>query len=80
MLLTIVVDIAASIVLAAALMLDWLFGEPDMLWRRIPHPVVLFGRAIGLAEQFGNRRKAFNGLTRRRASSRTRKRLGWWTW
>ena len=55
------------IVLAAALMLDWLFGEPDMLWRRIPHPVVLFGRAIGLAEQFGNRRKAFHGLTRRRA-------------
>ena len=57
------------IVLAAALMLDWLFGEPDMLWRRIPHPVVLFGRAIGLAEQFGNRRKAFHGLTRRRAGS-----------
>ena len=55
------------IVLVTALMLDWLFGEPDMLWRRIPHPVVLFGRATGLAEQFGNRRKAFHGLTRRRA-------------
>ena len=55
------------IVLAAALMLDWLFGEPDMLWRRIPHPVVLFGQAIGLAERFGNRKKHINGRTRRMA-------------
>ncbi len=54
------------IILAAALMLDWLFGEPDMLWRRIPHPVVLFGRAISLGERLGNRKKGRTGLTRRR--------------
>ena len=57
------------IILAAALMLDWLFGEPEMLWRRAPHPVVLFGRAIGFAEQLGNRRKVFNGQTRRKAGT-----------
>ena len=57
------------IILAAALMLDWLFGEPEMLWRRAPHPVVLFGRAIGFAEQLGNCRKVFNGQTRRKAGT-----------
>ena len=54
------------IILAAALMLDWLFGEPDTLWRRIPHPVVLFGRAITLGEQLGNRKEGLTGLARRR--------------
>ena len=33
--------------LAAALMVDALVGDPDWLWRRLPHPVVLLGRAIG---------------------------------
>ncbi len=32
--------------LAAALILDALIGEPDALWSRVPHPVVLFGRLI----------------------------------
>lgn len=29
-----------------ALALDALIGEPEALWRRVPHPVVLIGRAV----------------------------------
>jgi len=46
--------------LALGLVLDAIFGEPDWLWRRIPHPAVLFGRVIdwleGLLNQGANRR------------------------
>jgi len=38
-------------VLFAALLLDRLVGDPDWLWRRISHPVVLFGAAIGFADR-----------------------------
>lgn len=38
-------------VLALALLLDALFGEPDLLWKRLPHPAVLMGRAIGWLER-----------------------------
>ncbi len=34
-------------VLAAALLLDAVMGEPEWLWRRVPHPAVLMGRAVG---------------------------------
>jgi adenosylcobinamide-phosphate synthase len=34
-------------VLALALAIDALVGDPDWLWRRWPHPVVWFGRIIG---------------------------------
>ncbi|MBW8636003.1 adenosylcobinamide-phosphate synthase CbiB [Hoeflea sp. WL0058] len=34
------------LILALALVLDRLIGDPDWLWRRLPHPVVLFGKAI----------------------------------
>lgn len=34
-------------VLALALLLDALLGEPEQLWSRVPHPAVLMGRAIG---------------------------------
>ncbi|MEM7176607.1 MAG: adenosylcobinamide-phosphate synthase CbiB [Pseudomonadota bacterium] len=37
--------------LALALILDALVGEPGWLWRRIPHPVVVMGRAIGWLER-----------------------------
>jgi adenosylcobinamide-phosphate synthase len=47
-----------------ALLLDRLVGDPDKLWRRVPHPVVLFGRAIGLMD------KAFNG---KRLSAETKR-------
>lgn len=33
-------------VLVFALLLDALMGDPKPLWRRLPHPVALFGRAI----------------------------------
>jgi adenosylcobinamide-phosphate synthase len=33
--------------LAIALGLDALFGEPDVVWSRVPHPAVLMGRLVG---------------------------------
>ncbi|QBF29987.1 adenosylcobinamide-phosphate synthase CbiB [Thalassococcus sp. S3] len=36
----------AALVLALALLLDALLGEPDWLWSRVPHPAVLMGRAV----------------------------------
>jgi adenosylcobinamide-phosphate synthase len=46
--------------LALALVLDAVFGEPDWLWRRVAHPAVLFGRLIdrleGLLNEGANRR------------------------
>lgn len=35
-----------AIILAIALVVDAIIGEPDMIWRHLPHPVVLFGRLI----------------------------------
>jgi len=32
--------------IALALILDAIFGEPALLWRRLPHPAVLMGRAV----------------------------------
>lgn len=52
------------IVLILALMLDAWLGEPQWLWRNLPHPVVLFGRAIGFFERHFNRRDR-TGRTRR---------------
>ncbi|MEM9393677.1 MAG: adenosylcobinamide-phosphate synthase CbiB [Pseudomonadota bacterium] len=40
-----------ALLLALALALDAVFGEPDWLWRRMPHPAVLMGRAIGWADR-----------------------------
>ncbi|MEM9783236.1 MAG: adenosylcobinamide-phosphate synthase CbiB [Pseudomonadota bacterium] len=37
--------------LALALLLDALIGDPDALWRRVPHPVVLMGRLVALLEE-----------------------------
>ncbi|MBW8727349.1 MAG: cobalamin biosynthesis protein, partial [Inquilinus limosus] len=34
-------------ILAAALLLDAVVGDPPWLWRRLPHPVALAGRLIG---------------------------------
>lgn len=38
---------STGVILAIAMMLDALFGEPDVLWRRLPHPAILMGRAVG---------------------------------
>ncbi len=35
-----------AVILAAALLLDALMGEPRWLWSRVPHPAVLMGRAV----------------------------------
>jgi adenosylcobinamide-phosphate synthase len=41
--------------LLGALLLDALVGDPDWLWRRLPHPVALAGRAIAALEGRLNR-------------------------
>ncbi len=38
---------ANALMLAFALVLDAIFGEPDWLWKRVPHPIVMIGRLIG---------------------------------
>jgi len=38
-------------VVLAAMLLDAVIGDPPALWRRLPHPVVLFGRLIGALER-----------------------------
>ena len=55
---------ARAAVLLAALAIDWLVGEPDILWRRAPHPVVLFGRAISFIDKSLNRRRGVTGKSR----------------
>ena len=40
----------AFMVLALALIVDRYLGEPDWLWQRYPHPVVMFGNAISWME------------------------------
>ena len=37
--------------LLLALALDALLGDPRRLWRRLPHPVVVMGRAIARLEE-----------------------------
>ncbi|MGO1161550.1 adenosylcobinamide-phosphate synthase CbiB [Brucella pseudogrignonensis] len=39
------------IILALALILDRLVGDPPQLWQKVPHPVVLFGKAISRGEK-----------------------------
>ncbi|EAQ04524.1 cobalamin biosynthesis protein CobD [Pseudooceanicola batsensis HTCC2597] len=42
-------------ILAAALLLDAAFGEPEWLWSRVTHPAVAIGNAIGWADRRLNR-------------------------
>jgi adenosylcobinamide-phosphate synthase len=37
--------------LTLAIILDAIIGDPDSLWKRVPHPVVLFGRVISFFEE-----------------------------
>jgi adenosylcobinamide-phosphate synthase len=48
--------VGGFLVLTAALLLDRFIGDPDWLWRRVPHPVALFGEALGIADRRFNRR------------------------
>jgi adenosylcobinamide-phosphate synthase len=41
--------------LLVALVIDRIVGDPDMLWRRFPHPVVIFGKAIAALDRLLNR-------------------------
>lgn len=41
-------------ILLAALVIDWFIGDPDWLWRRLPHPVTWFGALIGRADALLN--------------------------
>jgi adenosylcobinamide-phosphate synthase len=57
-----------SLVLIAAALLDAVVGDPAWAWRRIPHPVVLIGRLIGLLDRTCNHgppalRLALGGFT-----------------
>jgi adenosylcobinamide-phosphate synthase len=42
-------------ILFCALLLDAALGEPKWLWKRLPHPAVLMGRAVGILDQRLNR-------------------------
>ncbi|APE42245.1 cobalamin biosynthesis protein CobD [Sulfitobacter alexandrii] len=44
-----------ALMLCLALLLDAALGEPGWLWRRLPHPAVLMGRAIGWCDTRFNR-------------------------
>ena len=52
-------------VLLAALVLDRVVGDPAWLWRRLSHPVVIFGQAIGFVERRFNHADD-SALTRQR--------------
>ena len=54
-----------AVILITALLADAVFGEPQFLWRYLPHPVVLFGRAISGLEQRLNRRDPTGRMRRR---------------
>jgi len=52
-------------ILLIALALDALIGDPDWLWRKLPHPVTLMGKAIAKCEAIlnsGNRKKLKGGF------------------
>ena len=53
------------VILVLALGLDWLVGDLPALFRHVPHPVVLIGRAIALFDRRLNR-EARSSETRRR--------------
>lgn len=46
----------AALLLFLALLLDALVGDPDAVWRRVPHPVMIFGKVIEIADQDFNTR------------------------
>ncbi|HHV66188.1 adenosylcobinamide-phosphate synthase CbiB [Brucella intermedia] len=53
------------IVLSLALLLDRFVGDPPQLWQRMPHPVVLFGKAISWGEKRWNNRNLASAVLRR---------------
>lgn len=62
-----------ALALALAIIVDALFGEPNWLWKRVPHPVVLMGHLIGWLDRrmnhqlhtpFRQKRAGINSLIR----------------
>jgi len=51
-------------ILVLALALDWVFGEPDWIWRHVPHPVVIFGKLISGSDKRLNQRRYRGGQRR----------------
>lgn len=43
------------LILLLAIILDMVVGDPDWLWRKLPHPVVGFGKVISVLDQRLNR-------------------------
>lgn len=43
-----------ALALLLALGLDAIFGEPDAVWKRLPHPAVVMGRAVGWVDRTMN--------------------------
>ena len=52
---------STPLILAIALVLDAIFGEPQWLWRRLPHPAVLMGRLVAAFDRRLNRPAAGRG-------------------
>jgi adenosylcobinamide-phosphate synthase len=46
---------SGGLIVLLALLLDAVMGEPDPVWRRVPHPAVVMGRAVGALERRLNR-------------------------
>jgi adenosylcobinamide-phosphate synthase len=42
---------AKTMIMVAAMVLDALLGEPDVLWKRAQHPAVLLGRLVGVLDK-----------------------------
>ncbi len=53
------------IILSLALLLDRFVGDPPQLWQKVPHPVVLFGKAISWGEKRWNNRNLSASVLRR---------------
>jgi adenosylcobinamide-phosphate synthase len=50
---------SALSILILAVLLDALIGDPDWLWKRLPHPVTLIGKAIAMGDKAMNTGTAF---------------------
>lgn len=48
--------------IALAMVLDALFGEPDAVWRRVPHPAVVMGKTVAALDSYLNNRSRRNGI------------------
>jgi len=52
------------LLLLAAIVIDAILGDPDWIWRRLPHPVTWFGALIGVCDRTFNRDTASPMLRR----------------